>query len=150
MDKVAVLRSITGLADEHSSWQNMTGAGMDRARREKRPHVGCAIARMLGAIDPQVPPFVDLFPTMQHKPYNSPDPGKLGSAAAPVRIDGAEVAVLKNHVVSPDRLGDRRKLLTSLDAFRRDADRAARGGDTHHQKAFDVLSTSKLVEAIDV
>jgi hypothetical protein len=150
MDRVAVLRSIVGLADEHSSWQNMTGAGMNQARREKRPHVGCAIARMLGPVDEQVPPFVDLFPTMQHKPYNSPDPGKLGFAAAPVRIDGAEVAVLKNHVVPQDRLGDRRKLLSSLDAFRRDADRAARGGDTHHQKAFDVLTTSKLVEAIDV
>src|SRR4029078_3957561 len=25
MDKVALLRSIVGLADEHSSWQNMTG-----------------------------------------------------------------------------------------------------------------------------
>src|SRR5438105_13578326 len=28
-DKLAVLRSITGLRDEHSSWQNMTGTTMD-------------------------------------------------------------------------------------------------------------------------
>src|SRR5262249_60796607 len=65
-------------------------------------------------------------------------------------LDGDEVAVLKKQVVTPDRLGDRRKLLSSLDAFRRDTDRAARGADTHHQKAFDVLTTSKLVDAIDV
>jgi hypothetical protein len=151
MDKVALLRSIVGLADEHSSWQNMTGTGMNTARREKRPHVGCAIAKMLGPVDQQIPPFVDLFPTMQHKPYNSPDPGKLGFANAPARIDGAEINVLKQHVVTSDRLADRRKLLTSLDSFRRDADRSARAGaDTHHEKAFDVLTTSKLVEAIDV
>src|SRR4051812_16029278 len=38
MDKVTVVRSVVGLADEHSSWQNMCGAGMSGSRREQRPH----------------------------------------------------------------------------------------------------------------
>jgi hypothetical protein len=88
---------------------------------------------------------------MQHRPYNSPTSGKLGQAAAGIRIDGAEVAVMKNHTVASSRLTSRRSLLATLDAYRRAADRQARAGlDTFHQKAFDVLTSSKLVEALDV
>jgi Protein of unknown function (DUF1501) len=146
MDRVALLRSLVGLADEHSSWQNMTGVGMNLAQREKRPHAGCVISKVLGPTDPLVPPFVDLFPTMQHKPYNSPHPGKLGRAVAPVRIDGEEVAVMKNLAVPIDRLSDRKQLLDSLDVYRK----ANGATDTFHEKAFDVLTSSKLVEALDV
>jgi hypothetical protein len=151
MDKVALLRSIVGLADEHSSWQNMCGAGMETSRREMRPHFGSVVARVQGAVDPLVPPFVDLFPTMQHKPYNSPHVGRLGRAAAAVKVDGDEVAVMKNLSVPADRLEDRKGLLDTIDALRRNADGSSRGNvDTFHAKAFDVLTSSKLVEALDV
>ncbi|HEX3152180.1 MAG TPA: DUF1501 domain-containing protein [Gemmataceae bacterium] len=151
MDKVALIRSIVGLADEHSSWQNMCGVGMDKSKREMVPHFGSVVARLQGAVDPLVPPFVDLFPTMQHKPYNSPHVGRLGRAAAAVKVDGDEVAVMKNLAVSADRLDDRKGLLDTMDAFRRNADGSTRNGvDTFHGKAFDVLTSSKLVEALDV
>ena len=61
-DKLAVIRSIVGLRDEHSSWQNLTGYPMDQAQREGRPHFGSVISRVQGPRDPVVPPFVDLFP----------------------------------------------------------------------------------------
>ena len=151
MDKVALLRSIVGLADEHSSWQNMCGAGMSLSQREMRPHFGSVVARLQGPVDPLIPPFVDLFPTMQHKPYNSPHAGRLGRAAAAVKVDGDEVAVMRNLSVAADRLGDRRGLLDSMDQLRRNADSSSRvGADTFHEKAFDVLTSSKLVEALDV
>ena len=151
MDKVALLRSIVGLADEHSSWQNMCGAGMSLSQREMRPHFGSVVARLQGPVDPLVPPFVDLFPTMQHKPYNSPHAGRLGRPAAAVKVDGDEVAVMRNLSVPADRLGDRKGLLSTMDQLRRNTDGTARGGfDTFHEKAFDVLTSSKLVEALDV
>jgi hypothetical protein len=151
MDKVALLRSIVGLADEHSSWQNMCGAGMNLSQREMRPHFGSVVARIEGPVDPLVPPFVDLFPTMQHKPYNSPHAGRLGRAAAGVKVDGDEVAVMKNLNIPADRLENRRELLDTMDALRRNADSTSRSGlDTFHGKAFDVLTSSKLVEALDV
>src|SRR6516162_2868859 len=115
MDRVALLRSIVGLADEHSSWQNMCGVGMNTAQREMRPHFGSVVARMQGPVDPLVPPFVDLFPTMQHKPYNSPHVGRLGRAASAVKVDGDEVAVMKNLTISADRLEDRKGLLDTID-----------------------------------
>jgi Protein of unknown function (DUF1501) len=151
MDKIALLRSITGLADEHSSWQNMTGVRMDVAKREMKPHLGSVIAKVQGPVDPLIPPFIDLFPTMQHKPYNSPHPGNLGRAAAAARVDGDEVSLMKNLSVPAERLGDRKQLLAALDSYRRQADSADRNGmDTFHDKAFDVLFSSKLVEALDV
>jgi hypothetical protein len=151
MDKMALIRSIVGLADEHSSWQNMCGVGMDTARREAKPHFGSVVAKMQGAVDPLVPPFVDLFPTMQHKPYNSPHPGKLGRGASSVKVDGDEVAVMKNLAVPADRLNERKSLLETMDSLRRTGESQDRTGtETFHSKAFDVLFSSKLVEALDV
>jgi hypothetical protein len=88
MDKIAVIRSIVGLRDEHSSFQNTTGFPMNETQRDGKPHFGSVIARMQGPLDPVVPPFVDLFPTMQHRPYNSPGPGLVGVGHAAARMAG--------------------------------------------------------------
>ena len=54
--------------------------------------------------------------------------------------------------VTIDRLGDRKALLTSFDRMRREVD--ARGGmqaaDMFTQQAFNVLSSSRLLEALDI
>ena len=151
MDKMALIRSVVGMADEHSSWQNMCGAGMDLSKREMRPHFGSVVARTQGAVDPLVPPFVDLFPTMVHKPYNSPHAGRLGRAAAAVKVDGDEITAMRTLAVPADRLADRKSLLATVDAYRRSTDSADRNGmDTFHSKAFDVLTSSTLVDALDV
>ena len=150
-DKLAVIRSITGLRDEHSSWQNMTGTTMDQAKREGKPHVGSVIAKIAGQTDPAVPAFVDLSPVMQHRPYNSPGPGTLGRAASPMRLDGQDLLIMKLNGLSQNELSDRRNLLDGIDQFRRTADSVDRSGmDAYYQKAFDVLTSSKLVDALDV
>jgi len=147
MDKVAVVRSLVGQRDEHSSWQSYTATTMDAAKRENKPHFGSVVARLQGQTDPVVPAFVDLSPTMQHRPYNSPGAALLGRAAAPVKVDGDEIGVMRNVVVPPGQLADRRALLGGLDAMRR-----AEGGstDTFHDRAFDVLASNKVVDALDV
>jgi hypothetical protein len=147
MDKMVLLRSIVGLKDEHSSWQNMTGYGMNIAKRDGKPHAGAVIAKVLGQADPVIPAFVDLFPTMQHKPYNSPPAGSLGRPSNPVRVDGQDLEVMKP-VVPMTQMGERRDLLKQLESARRDMDSA--GLDVYYQRAFDVLTSSKLVEALDV
>jgi hypothetical protein len=143
MDKLVVIRSLVGQRDEHSSFQSYTGTTMDAARRDGRPHFGSVVARVQGPTDPVVPAFVDLSPTMQHKPYNTPGPALLGRSAAAAKVDGDELGVMRDLCVTADRLADRRGLLDRLDAMRERA-------DTHHDRAFDVLSTSKLVDALDV
>jgi Protein of unknown function (DUF1501) len=150
-DKLAVIRSVVGLRDEHSSFQNITGFPMDQSHREGKPHFGSVVAKVQGAVDPVVPPFVDLFPVMQHKPYNSPDPGHLGLAYRPARMDGDDLALLKNKTVAPDRFARRRSLLTEFDQFRRQVDSAEMGGmDSFYQRAFSVLTSSTVANALDV
>ncbi len=121
MDKLVLLRSIVGLQDEHSSFQNMTGFGMNITKREGKPHVGSVIAKVKGPVDPVVPPFIDLFPTMQHKPYNSPAPGCSAAPPSPVKLDGDDLAAMKLQALSVGELDDRRRLLEQLDQLRRTA-----------------------------
>jgi hypothetical protein len=148
-DRYAILRSIVGQIDEHSSFQSTVGFPMSTTRREGKPHFGAVVAKMRGASDPVIPPFVDLFPTMQHRPYNSPGAGHLGRAAQAVKVDSQDLAVMRLVGRSPLELGDRQALLSRVNRLKRMADEA----DTlegHYRRAFDVLTSSKLLAALDV
>ncbi len=150
-DKMAILRSIVGLRDEHSSWQNVTGHSMDLAIRLKTPHFGSVIARAQGAVDPVVPPFVDLFPTMQHKPYNAAGPGVLGSKFAASKMDSDDLALLRQTTVSADRFEGRKGLLRGFEEFRRGLDsNSVASMDAFYGRAFDVLTSSKVADAMDL
>ena len=54
MDKIAVIRSLVGLRDEHSSFQNLTGFPMGQSQREGKPSFGSVIA---GCKDPLIRSF---------------------------------------------------------------------------------------------
>ena len=148
-DKYALIRSIVGQRDEHSSFQSVTGYTMDETKRDGRPSFGSLIARVQGPTDPLTPPFIDLFPTMQHRPYNSPNAGVLGSTFNPVKADGEDIASMRLRYIEASQFGRRRDLLEQLDAFRTAADRVG-AMSQNYQRAFDVLASSKLVEALDV
>jgi hypothetical protein len=151
MDRLILLRSLVGLRDEHSSFQSTTGFPMNETKRDGKPHFGAVIAKMQGPRDPVVPPFIDLFPTMQHKPYNSPGAGYLGRAASPVKLDGQDLASMQLQALTLDQLADRRRLLSQVDQWKRAADGLDRSGmDTYYERAFDVLASRKLVDALDV
>jgi Protein of unknown function (DUF1501) len=151
MDKLIVLRSLVGLRDEHSSFQNITGRPMSISQREGTPHFGSIISKVQGPKDPVVPPFVDLFPTMQHKPYNSPGPGHLGMAYGGAKLQGEDLALVRQTEVAPDRFAGRRSLLSRFDQCRRELESAeVEGMDSSYQKAFEVLTSSKVAKALDV
>jgi hypothetical protein len=151
MDKLAVVRSIIGLRDEHSSFQTLTGYTMDLARREGRPNVCSVIARVLGQTSPTVPAFVDMFPTMQHRPYNIPGPGFVGPSFAGAKVEGDGLGVMRLRDISMEQFDDRRQLLESLDEMRRTVDAApAARMDVSYRQAFEVLTSSRLVDALDV
>jgi len=151
IDRLAVLRSIVGLRDEHSSFQNITGYRMDESLRDGKPNFGSVISRVEGPTDPVIPAYVDLFPTMQHKPYNISGPGIAGRRHAGVKADGEDLASMKLRYVEPVRFDTRRGLLARFDDFRREVDSLDLAAmDTSYQKAFDVLTSNRLVEALDV
>lgn len=150
-DKLIVVRSVVGQPDEHSSWMSYTGTPMGAAQRDNKPHFGSVVAKVQGPTDPLMPSFVDLSPTMQHKPYNSAGPANLGRSAAAVKVDGDEVAIMKKLNVTTDRFVDRKSLLREMDVFKHDAERnSSLGNDTFHDRAFEVLTSSKLVDALDI
>ena len=150
-DKCAVVRSIVGQRDEHSSFQNLTGFTMGEVQRDGIPNFGSVIAQLQGPVNDITPPFVDLFPTMQHRPYNSTGAGYLGSAYNQVRADGEDLASMRLRFVENQQFQGRQSLLTQLDSFRRSVDaRSLDNMQESYRRAFDVLTSSRLVDAMNV
>jgi hypothetical protein len=150
-DKCAIIRSVVGQRDEHSSFQSLCGSTMGTVQREGLPNFGSVVAKVQGPTDPVTPPFVDLFPTMKHRPYNSSDAGYLGTAFNQVRADGEDLASMKLRFIEPPQLGNRRALLDQLNQFRTVADRQGLDDvDENYRRAFDVLTSSQFVNAMDV
>lgn len=154
MDKCAVIRSIVGSTGGHDAYQTNTGWNHESlANLGGRPAIGSALAKLKGPVDPSVPPFVGLAAPTQHRPWSDAGtPGFLGSAYSPFKPDGQGLANMKLNGISFDRLSDRRNLLTSFDRLRRDIDSTGSmlGMDAFGEKALDVLTSSKLLDALDL
>ncbi|MFN9624760.1 MAG: DUF1501 domain-containing protein [Planctomycetota bacterium] len=154
MDKVAIVRSLHGCPDQHASDLCMSGYPMGaNGRQDNHPSLGSAVAKLQGSVDQAVPAFVGLSIKTKHDPYSNPGyPGFLGPAYAAFQPDGEGMANMRLEGISLDRLRDRRGLLQSLDRFRSQVDltEGYRAADTMTQKAFDVLTSSRLVEALDL
>ena len=151
MDKLAVVRSIVGLRDEHSSFQTTTGYGMDITRREGKPNLGSVVSRVLGRTDPVTPAYVDLFPTMQHRPYNIPGPGFVGPAHAGAKVENDQINLMRLSELTQDQFRDRRQLLDSVDQMRRSIDGLPMERmDISYRQAFEVLTSNRLVDALDL
>ncbi len=150
-DKLAVIRSLVGFRDEHSSWQNLTGYQMGIAQAQGKPHFGSVAKQALGPVDPVVPPFVDLFPVMQHKPYNPADGGMLGSTMRGAKMSGDDLPLYQQTAVEPSRFDSRVDLLSKFDAMRSQwSSNSISGMDESYQKALDVLKSSKVADAMNV
>ncbi|MFN9723218.1 MAG: DUF1501 domain-containing protein, partial [Planctomyces sp.] len=154
MDRVAIIRSLHGCPDQHASDLCMSGYPIGaRGRQDNHPSLGSAVSRLQGPVDPSVPPFVGLTIKTRHAPYSNPGyPGFLGTAHAAFQPEGQGMADMRLSGVTLEELRDRQSLLQSFDRFRRGADALAqyRGVDALTQKAFDVLTSSRLVEALDL
>src|SRR5258708_5013918 len=152
MDKLAPIRSIVGAEDNHYDYQCLTGRLKKNEPPGGWPSIGSAISRILGPTDPSVPPFIGLEPRMQHRPYNSAGPGFLGVGHRSFRPEGEGKSDMVLNGVTLERLADRRALLASFDRFRRDVDSSGlmEGLDAFNEQAFGMLTSSKLLEALDL
>ncbi|MCI0462959.1 MAG: DUF1501 domain-containing protein [Gemmataceae bacterium] len=151
MDRLTVVRSIVGLRDEHSSFQTLTGYQMGQAQREGKPNVCSVAARVLGPRSPLVPAYVDLFPTMQHRPYNIPGPGFVGPGFAGAKVEGDTLGVMRLRGLTAEQFEDRRRLLGAVDGVRRTLDTlSVERMDNSYRQAFEVLTSRRLVDALDL
>lgn len=154
MDKCVVIRSITGCADRHDGIQCLTGWPHNSLQPlGGRPSVGAALSKILGPAHPSVPPFVGLTAPTQHRPWSdSGQTGFVGPSHAPFRPDGPGMANMRLNGISVDQLDDRRRLMQSFDSLRRDVDisGAIQGLDAAQQRALGVLTSSRLLDALDI
>jgi hypothetical protein len=152
MDKFAIVRSLVGSEDRHSSFQCVTGRRFGSQPQGGWPEIGSVLSKLHGPVDPAVPPAIDLSMKMEHQPYNLPGPGFLGMAHTPFKPSGSAMDDMVLQGVSLERLMDRGSLLASLDRFRRRVDDRTGHGevDGFTERALDILSSNRLVEALDV
>jgi hypothetical protein len=153
MDKLTIVRSLVGNQADHDAIQVYNGHNPRKPTPSGGwPQFGSAVAKLQGAVDPAVPPFVSLCYTCTHGPYNEPGPGFLGASLAPFRPMGPskEDMVLKG--ISVDRMTDRKSLLKNFDTVRRevDASGAMQGMDSFTEQAFGLLTSSRVAEALDL
>lgn len=154
MDKLVPIRTMYGSPNgDHDSFICYTGRPVPKQPPGGWPSMGAVLSKLHGPTDPSIPAFVGLAPKAGHPPYGSPGhPGFLGPNHSAFRPNGPGMEDLKLNGVTLDRLADRKALLASFDSMRRDVDRsgAVEGYDTFQQQAFNILTSSKLMEALDL
>ena len=153
MDKLAIIRSMVGALDDHDAFQCLTGHTSRNQPPGGWPSLGASVAKLQGPVNQFIPPFVGLAPKMGHMEWaRAGEPGFLGPACGPFKPEGAGKTDMVLNGVTLDRLADRQALLSSFDQFRRDVDGSGMmaGMDAFNQQAFGLLTSSKLLEALDI
>ncbi len=153
-DKFAFIRSVIGAQGGHDAYQCTTGWKKESlATMGGRPSLGSTVARVQGSVDPSVPPFIGLAERTQHAPWSDPGQvGFLGATYAPFKPSGPDLANMVLNAANKDHLPDRKRLLASFDDLKREIDAGGvlRGADAHTERAMNVLTSSRLVEALDL
>lgn len=153
MDQLTLVRTLVGGPDDHASHICFTGRSrLGTQPAGDWPSFGSVVSKLQGTVYPALPPYIGLADKMLHAPYNDPGPGFLGQAHsvfAPASAGGADRL---REGMSLDRLSDRRALRHRLDRWRRDVDRERRSLeiDPFYEQSFDILTSQKLAEALDV
>ena len=140
------IRSTVGQANDHNSFHCMTG----RTRRSAQPtggwpSIGSVIAKTQGEGPNGTPPFIGFDSRAQ-------GPGFLGTPYRYFAPNGKGKQDLTLNGIDTRRLDGRKALLGSFDSFRRDVDNSRRmeGLDKFNQQAFGVITSSTLVNALDL
>jgi len=144
-EKFAIVRSVTGLRNEHRP--NQSDSGWNSRALEVvggRPGIGAVVGKMHGTLNGLAPTSVSLssfgssgFLSPEYSPYQPDNVGR-----ANLRL---------NRSLSEDRLDSRRNLLANLDRIRRDMDRSNRmtAMDEFNDRAITVITSGELADALD-
>jgi hypothetical protein len=136
----------------------MTGHKRDPQKAGYWPSMGAWVSRVQGPVNTAVPPHLSLmYPTGERRWGDPGDGGFLGLAHAPFRLVGGQGEKMKSsnltlHGVTLEGLQERVNLLRAFDSLERTIDQRGvmDGMDAFHQQALGVLTSSKLVAALDL
>lgn len=152
MDRLAVIRSLVGSEGRHAAFQCLTGQKVLNQPAGGWPSLGSVVSKLRGPVAEGTLPFVSLAPRMRNAPWGDPgQPGFVGEAHAAF-APNAESAQLTLNGLKVDGLRNRKALLDGLDRLQREAGRsgAFEGLAKHYENAFGILTSSRLVNALDV
>ncbi len=152
MDKLAIIRSMVGAKDRHESFQCMTGRLNERNPPGGWPEIGSVVSKVQATPNPTLASYVNLSPKMRHFPYNFGHPSFLGASHTPFMPLGAIKDDMVLNGISTERLADRKQLLASMDQLKRmtDSRGAMDGLDAFQQRAFDILTSGEMLNALDI
>jgi len=144
-DKLACVRSIISV-DEHSDSLVMTGYSQRENMTANHPSFGSVVSRIRAGANSDMPPYVSLRGNSR-----GTEPGFLGISHRPFSPSGPGVENLRPlQNVNSERLSDRRSMLSTFDGVRRDVDAQAAGLDAFTQRAFDMITSGGVRNALDV
>lgn len=149
-ERFALIRSITGLRDEHSPRQSDSGwSEQDLRNLGGRPGVGAVLSRVLGPAQTTpagtAPTSVDLS--------GWTNSGYLGQIHNPYRPDGAGRSNLTlSGGMNADRFLERRQLLSEFDRFRRETDARQKMSamDSFADRAIGIVTSGRIHAALDL
>jgi hypothetical protein len=147
LEKLAVVRSVVGMSDEHADVHIQTGYPSQAAKAGGRPSFGAVVSKRRGWAG-GMPPFVSL-----RGMTTGSEPGFLGIAHRPFTPgDQAEASLRLPKDVPAGRLAERRALLAAFDNARGDADASGSmaGMDSYQQQAFDMITSGRVREALSL
>jgi hypothetical protein len=165
-DKLTFIRSLMGFRNDHNTHWCSTGWESHPPMASSPivagyppgdwPSMGSILSKQFGPRVPGVPPAVDLAsidPDARFIMRTSPtQPGYLGAAHAGFEVEAVDRRNIMLNGVNLSRLADRRALLGSFDRFRRQVDQTQPGDgiDEFQQQAFEVITSPRLAEALDL
>lgn len=150
-DKFSVIRSITGLREEHTPNQSDSGwSELSLKNMGGRPGIGSVMSKLWGPSQTTLgggtaPTFVDLTGWTKV--------GFAGQVNAGFRPDGEGRQNLSlNKQVSINRLDDRRALLGGLDRLQRNVDHSGMltAIDSYTDRAVGIVTSGQLAKAMDL
>ena len=151
-DRLSIIRSVVGSEGRHAAFQCMTGRSVDRQPAGGWPALGAAVSKIQGPRVAGTPAFVGLSPKMRTSTWADPgQAGFVGQAHAPFTPNSGQ-ADLKLGSISLDKLVDRQALRVRFDRMQRiaESNQSLDGFDTYYQQAFGILTSSKVVDALDL
>jgi len=159
MDKFILVRSLADSDGGHDCYQCMTGRKRTAQGFHFWPMLGSWVSRLQGAAHPSMPANVSLMYRTGEPQWGNPyHAGFLGRAHDPLPLinrgqqDTGSANMSLNGNITLDRLQDRVSLRRSFDTLRSELDTsdAMNGMDAYSQQALGILTSSRLVEALDV
>jgi hypothetical protein len=144
-DKLACIRSIVSV-DEHSDSLVMTGKSQRENMTANHPSFGSVVSRVRAGSDSDMPAFVSL-----RGMGRGTEPGFLGISHRPFSPSGPGVENLRPLAnVTAERMSNRRNMLEAFDSVQRDLDSSISGLDSFTSRAFDMISSGGVRNALDL